>query len=486
MSDGTFLPDHTYDSYVDWILFGGHVVTLASREQHHGQEPWAAEHSPRQKKRRVSNNTYTHSDRIGSPFYVNYLGPGAEEGSSLRNEQTNKAKKFRRRFRVPYSMFESICSDIREMGLYRDGTDASGNPVIPLKLLVLACLRHMGSGCPFDLLMELTCIHEETIRRFFHNKFCIWGVRAADESIRLSKHEEELLHVMGLYKKLGLPGCVGSIDCVHIVWEKCRAGLHNQCKGKEDHPTLVFEVVASHTKRILSVSQYFWGATNDKTIARYDAAVGKLRSKQSNNFLSNVKWISHDRSGTLRQSVGAYFICDGGYHDWECLVPPFKHQVLGTDECEWSKHVESMRKDVECVFGILKKRFLLLKHPVRLHDPQQIQNAFVTCCVVHNLLLDYDGYDDWELRDRNWENDQDVEHTKLEKRSKELAARANNKCDGFTRSEARRMNPASFADTDEGGDSEKSESELFHLRRSILIDNFKYLQSVRQLRLRLR
>jgi hypothetical protein len=61
---------------------------------------------------------------------------------------------------------------------------------------------------------------------------------------------------------------------------------------------------------------------------------------------------------------------------------------------KWSKTVESVRKDVECVFGILKKRFLLLKHPIRHHDPEQIQRAFLTCCVIHNILLDYNLYDE--------------------------------------------------------------------------------------------
>jgi hypothetical protein len=25
-----------------------------------------------------------------------------------------------------------------------------------------------------------------------------------------------------------------------------------------------------------------------------------------------------------------------------------------------------------------------------------IENAFVSCCILHNMLLDHDGYDDWE------------------------------------------------------------------------------------------
>ena len=84
---------------------------------------------------------------------------------------------------------------------------------------------------------------------------------------------------------------------------------------------------------------------------------------------------------------GAYFISDGGYHRWPCLISnPFKHQPEGTDLEVWSQNIESVWKDIECVFGILKKRFLFLKHPIRIHSPHCIQR----CCVLHNILIDYD------------------------------------------------------------------------------------------------
>ena len=152
-----------------------------------------------------------------------------------------------------------------------------------------------------------------------------------------------------------------------------------------------------------------------------------------------------------------------------------------------------MRKDVECVFGILKKRFLFLKHPIWLHEPEQIENAFVTCCVLHNLLLDCDGYDDWELRDVNWEGDINVEHTKLEEHSKEIAEKSRHNLDAYTRSEARRENQLAHTkdsenekDDDEDLVDARPPSDLFHERRSILIDHYKFLVSNRGLKLNLR
>ena len=52
---------------------------------------------------------------------------------------------------------------------------------------------------------------------------------------------------------------------------------------------------------------------------------------------------------------------------------------------------ESIRKDVECVFGILKGRFRILKAGIRLHGVDNADSIWSTCCALHNLLLEIDG-----------------------------------------------------------------------------------------------
>ena len=74
----------------------------------------------------------------------------------------------------------------------------------------------------------------------------------------------------------------------------------------------------------------------------------------------------------------------------------------------WCSHVESLRKDVECTFGILKKRFMILKHAVRLHNIEDLEHIFRTCAILHNILLEHDGRDDWEEElDDDSEDDND-------------------------------------------------------------------------------
>ena len=62
------------------------------------------------------------------------------------------------------------------------------------------------------------------------------------------------------------------------------------------------------------------------------------------------------------------------------------------------KWLESVRKDVECTFGILKGRFRCLKLPIFYHSKKNIDNMFFTCCILHNMLLSNNGFD------RRWED----------------------------------------------------------------------------------
>ena len=60
--------------------------------------------------------------------------------------------------------------------------------------------------------------------------------------------------------------------------------------------------------------------------------------------------------------------------------------------------LESLRRDVECLFGELKQEFAVLKYGTRFNDLALMDNIFLTCCAIHNQRKTLAGLNEmWNL-----------------------------------------------------------------------------------------
>ena len=155
---------------------------------------------------------------------------------------------------------------------------------------------------------------------------------------------------------------------------------------------MAFSCTVDHHRRILGSTSSFYGARNDKTIVRHDTYITDVRNKKVHEEVEYDMFIN----GVLKRVKGVYYLCDGGYHRWSCMINPIKHTISRGDRL-WSEWVESAKKDVECTFGILKSRWRFLRNGIVLQNQSSIDFAFFTCCILHNLILEFDGLDNrWE------------------------------------------------------------------------------------------
>mmetsp|Transcript_3458 Transcript_3458/g.7882 ORF Transcript_3458/g.7882 Transcript_3458/m.7882 type:complete len:412 (+) Transcript_3458:205-1440(+) len=266
---------------------------------------------------------------------------------------------------------------------------------IPIELKVLCVLRVLGRGCMFDDIAELSGMSVSSAHRAF-TTFIHTFPRALYSSYVYAPEGEHLRHVMAAYDKLGFTGCVGSTDCVHVKMDCCPVSLYWKCTGKEGFPTLAYSVTVDHGKRILASTASYYGSRNDKTISWYDTYLMDLRDdKYPLSFKAQPPGIGMSYKlfkldGSTVEMHRPYVLCDGGYNHWATMMPPFG-ATSKPAERRWGEMLESVRKDVECTFGILKSRFRILRHGMRLHKPHSIDGAWFTCCMLHNMLLDYDG-----------------------------------------------------------------------------------------------
>ena len=95
---------------------------------------------------------------------------------------------------------------------------------------------------------------------------------------------------------------------------------------------------------------------------------------------------------------------DGGYLRWPETLDGYK-SPRNDDETLYQMHQGSVRKDVECAFGILKKRFRMLRLPFLVRDAIDIEKIFKTCMIIHNMLLIDDGLSSIGDLDGDWLND---------------------------------------------------------------------------------
>jgi Plant transposon protein len=166
----------------------------------------------------------------------NYLAP--TWGRLLLNPRVRDptvkkgGKLFRRRFCVPYPVFEHLLEVTRNSGWFSEAADCAGNPTAPLELKILAVLRVLGRGYCLDGVEELTLISAEVLRVFFRKWCNLFSKENFSKYCNHPKTEEEIAETVLIHTKLGLPGCFGSADCVHIRWERCPAGQRSFHKGK--------------------------------------------------------------------------------------------------------------------------------------------------------------------------------------------------------------------------------------------------------------
>lgn len=188
-----------------------------------------------------------------------------------------------------------------------------------------------------------------------------------------------------------------STDGVHIRWDACPDGLNVLATGKEKYPTLSYSVTVGHNKCIYSSTASFLGAQNDLTTSRYDGFLNDIK----NGKYDLVTYTLFDKDGIPYVVFGVWVLCDGGYHKWKFMQCPLS--MAETElEGQWSRKMESMRKDVEGTFGILKNRFRILKYGLRYPSQEACDNVVFACMILHNMLLQIDGLDKWEGVNSEW------------------------------------------------------------------------------------
>lgn len=310
---------------------------------------------------------------IQGGFFADHHGQGPAEFRSL--------------FRVPFDMFNDIVKTCKDRGLGTSAKCKAPFAAIPLELKVCSALRTLARGPDF-LGDARACRCSDDSLRVFFRRFCkMMATYEFKQWIHPPESDSDIEFAEKSYRLAGTPGAIGSVDCVHLHYDRCPAQERSSYDGPKGHPTISYEMVVGHNRRIYSLTPGWPGTTSDKTIVKHDDFVMQMHE---GGLYSDKEFLLCHENGRYYRHKGYYLICDGGYHRWRVLQCPVHHSG-DPRTARWSKRLTSTRKDVECTFGILKGRFRILKLPLQFHEVEFINQIFATCAVLHNRLLEYDG-----------------------------------------------------------------------------------------------
>jgi hypothetical protein len=293
-------------------------------------------------------------------------------------------KQFERFFRVRRCMVDNIINNLAGYDTFWTQTrDACGELSIHPYVKFLAAQKIICYGVSPSAFQDYFQMGESTARLCVHHlcRGIVECPEIANVYLR-NPSRADAKRVADMHKEVhGIDGMLGSLDVTKVVWENCPAALKGQFQGKEKVATIGLEAVADHNLWIWHSAFGFPGSLNDINIWERSPLFESMQNGQHDelDFPFTADGLTFDK---------LFYLVDGIY--------PRLVRFLATI-CDpksiiasyFAKKQEAARKDVERAFGVMKIKFLCLKHPILLHNNDDIFYVVLACVAMHNMMVEW-------------------------------------------------------------------------------------------------
>ena len=140
----------------------------------------------------------------------------------LCDDPIYSASQFRRRFRVPLSLFRRLERDLtNQEPKLRQQRDATGKLGATSWQKILSSIRRLADGCSYSSLDDQSRMSIESMRKSF--KLLLKAFKGCYTHLYLNRapNANELSRLEAEYSKQLFPGCIGALDCMHLYWKNC-------------------------------------------------------------------------------------------------------------------------------------------------------------------------------------------------------------------------------------------------------------------------
>lgn len=298
---------------------------------------------------------------------------------------------FRRRFRMRRHLFLRIVQALGVWSPYfRLRRDAFGKVGLSPLQKCTAAMRMLAYGTPADLMDETFGVAESTAMECMIN--FVQGVRHLfGEQYLRRPTVEDIQRLLQFGEAHGFPGMLGSIDCMHWEWQSCPVAWKGQfTRGDYGVPTIMLEAVAS-------LDLWIWHAFFGAAGSNNDINVLDQSPLFTEMIQGRAPPVQFTINGT-QYNMG-YYLTDGIYPEWAAFAKSITRPQSAKHKL-YAQRQESARKDVERAFGVLQKRWAIIRHPARIWEREELADIMYACIILHNMIVE-DERGSYDIPDDN-------------------------------------------------------------------------------------
>ncbi|KAJ9554217.1 hypothetical protein OSB04_018262 [Centaurea solstitialis] len=315
---------------------------------------------------------------------------GREEGHDkliadyFSNNPVYNDEDFKRRFRMSRRLFLRIVNDLeRETEYFKQHWDARGVKGFSALQKCTSAIRQLAYGTASDASDEYLRMSETTSRDCLEN-FCKGIIYLYMRQYLRKPTASDIQRIYAMHEQVhGLPGMLGSIDCMHWAWKNCPVAWRGQFhRGDHAGPTVILEAVASYDEWIWHAFFGVPGATNDIIVVNQSPVFNDLFEDKApdSSFVANNTHYNH-----------GYYLADGIYPEWTTFVKAFRYPHDDERRIHFKERQESARKDIERTFATLQSKWHMVKRPAQVWTRTKLQEIMYTCIILHNMIREDEG-----------------------------------------------------------------------------------------------
>ncbi|KAM0734091.1 putative nuclease HARBI1 [Formica fusca] len=297
---------------------------------------------------------------------------------------------FRRDFRLQRNTCSMLIKNFQNNEIYiAYCREDHGGTRISAEIHILSFVWYAANKCAMRDVAERFGVGESTFF-WIMNRVMDYLLNLAAEVITFPiTDDEKKSAAKNFYKISGFSNTLGCIDGTSIHVRTPAHKIKSTYVNRHDLPSITLQGICNYKKKFIDV---FTGPPGKI----HDSRVYKLSfiSQELPNICGNIYHILGDNAYAIKP--------------W--LLTPYRdYGNLSVNKIHYNKVFSGTRVLIENTFGLLKNRFRNLMK-LEFQEVDKITKFIMSCCVLHNLCIDYDD----TLPNEEYYDENPCEYSELE------------------------------------------------------------------------